>query len=115
MKCLCCRLLVALAMPAVGSAQLSPAEIGGLTSPVDSVRSSTFERILKRAAVEHFPVCSPVASASTREAFVAALVKQNSVVFGRSSVSEVETEYHANLIGCVASLKTALALRPLLE
>ena len=44
-----------------------------------------------------------------------ALQRQNQVVFGRTSVSEDETEYHANLIGCVAAMRTTSALQPLLD
>lgn len=115
MNCLRFMLFLGLMLPAVGSAQLSRREINDLTSPIDSSRSSTFERIRKRGATERFPVCSPDASRSTRDALIAALVKQNSVVFGRRSVNETETEYLANLIGCVAALRTDSALRPLLD
>jgi hypothetical protein len=78
----------------------------------DIAKSNALMDLENLGRTENFPVCSPNASAQIKRALIRALEKENGVIYNPvvGSLSETETEYFANLIGCVASLHDPLAL-----
>jgi HEAT repeat protein len=78
----------------------------------DTARSNALVDLGSLGRTDNFPVCSPNASAPIKRALIKALEKENEVIYSAAvgSLSETETEYFANLIGCVAALRDPLAL-----
>jgi HEAT repeat protein len=85
------------------------------TSQTDTAKANAFSDLLNRGRKEGFSICAPVGSIQIRQALITALEKENVVVHSEAApLSETETEYYANIIGCVAALRDPTALRGLL-
>jgi len=90
------------------------------TSQIDTAKERALSDLLKLGTKEGFPVCSPDATPQVRRGLIEALVNENELLRAdRPNIpvkgfSETETDYYANLIGCVASLQDPLALPGLL-
>lgn len=83
------------------------------TSQVDTAKENAFSALLSLGAKDQFAVCSPTASISIRRALIFALSKENDFLDAGGPLSEVDTEYYAKLIGCVATLRDRTAIQAL--
>jgi hypothetical protein len=99
-------------------AQSIAAELARMQSDVDSIRITALERLSAVARSKGVAVCSPQARAEIRQGLIAALVKEEGIVFRAQpgSLSEAEADdYFGDLVGCVAALRDPEAVPALVS
>jgi hypothetical protein len=85
------------------------------SSKTDTARARAFSELVEFGNNARRPTCSPQAAAQVRRALIDALEKENNLVHNPSAeLSETDTEYYADLIGCVAMLRDPNAAPALL-
>lgn len=110
-------LLVLLTIPCPVTAQSLGMRLSHLSeSKSDTAKWNALTDLLNRGHRDNFAVCSSNADAQIKRTLIRALEKENGVIYSAAagSLSETESEYYANLIGCVASLRDPSALRGLI-
>lgn len=86
-----------------------------LQSDTDTIKENALYHLTHLGRTGGFPVCSPEARPQIKHALIAALQTENRLIeMGPGPFSESEMEFWANLIGCVAALRSVEAAPALL-
>ncbi len=110
--CLGAAVALCIAAGSPASAQSVALTLRQLQSDVDSVRENAFARLTILGNTGAHATCSPTASDEIARGLIRGLEKESFFIHSKRS-SETETEYYANLIGCVAGLRDPRAAHAL--
>jgi hypothetical protein len=103
-----------MAPPQVAECQSFTATLATLSSDDAAIRTNSLARLGDAASKAHVPICSPTASTDIRGALIRALESEN-VRVQHGHWPEAESEFYANLIGCVSSLRDRRSVQALVD
>lgn len=88
-------------------------------SQTDTAEENALNALRSLSIRHQFPICSPAARLQIKQALIMALEKEN-LLFHQQPVAtpsghytETETEFYANVIGCIARFRDPAALHVL--